>query len=64
MSVDEPVCVMGHAESATHVAAIMLNFTDELMGQTEIDWLLSNRSFIFPVETIPLSTDDVLVGTM
>ena len=28
--VDESVDVMGHAESAAHVAAIMLNFTDEV----------------------------------
>ncbi|MFB6167379.1 MAG: NAD(P)/FAD-dependent oxidoreductase [Haloferacaceae archaeon] len=28
--VDEPVYVMGHAESAAHVAGIMLNFTDEV----------------------------------
>lgn len=28
--VDEPVYVMGHSESAAHVAAIMLNFTDEV----------------------------------
>ncbi|QSG06037.1 NAD(P)/FAD-dependent oxidoreductase [Halapricum desulfuricans] len=30
MFVDEPVYVMGHGESAVHVAAIMLNFTDEV----------------------------------
>ena len=30
MFVDEPVYVMGHGESAAHVAAIMLNFTDEV----------------------------------
>ncbi|WP_311172122.1 NAD(P)/FAD-dependent oxidoreductase [Halobellus ordinarius] len=30
MFVDEPVYVMGHAESAAHVAGIMLNFTDEV----------------------------------
>jgi thioredoxin reductase (NADPH) len=30
MFVDEPVYVMGHAESAAHVAAIMLNFTNEV----------------------------------
>ncbi|MDZ7745841.1 MAG: NAD(P)/FAD-dependent oxidoreductase [Halobacteriales archaeon] len=30
MFVDESVYVMGHAESAAHVAAIMLNFTDEV----------------------------------
>ena len=28
--VDEPVYVMGHGESAAHVAMIMLNFTDEV----------------------------------
>ncbi|MFB6228896.1 MAG: NAD(P)/FAD-dependent oxidoreductase [Halobacteriales archaeon] len=30
MFVDQPVYVMGHGESAAHVAAIMLNFTDEV----------------------------------
>ncbi|QSG12328.1 Thioredoxin reductase [Halapricum desulfuricans] len=30
MFVDEPVYVMGHGESAVHVATIMLNFTDEV----------------------------------
>jgi thioredoxin reductase (NADPH) len=30
MFVDESVYVMGHAESAAHVAGIMLNFTDEV----------------------------------
>jgi len=30
MFVDEPVYVMGHSESAAHVAAIMLNFTDDV----------------------------------
>ncbi len=30
MFVDEPVYVMGHSESAAHVAGIMLNFTDEV----------------------------------
>ncbi|WP_135665600.1 NAD(P)/FAD-dependent oxidoreductase [Halorhabdus rudnickae] len=30
MFVDEPVYVMGHGESAVHVAGIMLNFTDEV----------------------------------
>jgi thioredoxin reductase (NADPH) len=30
MFVDEPVYVMGHGESAAHVAMIMLNFTDEV----------------------------------
>jgi thioredoxin reductase (NADPH) len=30
MFVDEPVFVMGHGESAAHVAMIMLNFTDEV----------------------------------
>ncbi|MEF8799784.1 MAG: NAD(P)/FAD-dependent oxidoreductase [Halolamina sp.] len=30
MFVDKSVYVMGHAESAAHVAAIMLNFTDEV----------------------------------
>ena len=30
MFVDESVYVMGHAESAAHVAAIMLNFTDDV----------------------------------
>ncbi len=30
MFVDEPVYVMGHSESTAHVAAIMLNFTDEV----------------------------------
>ena len=30
MFVDESVYVMGHAESAAHVAALMLNFTDEV----------------------------------
>jgi thioredoxin reductase (NADPH) len=30
MFVDEPVCVMGHGDSAAHVAMIMLNFTDEV----------------------------------
>jgi len=30
MFVDEPVYVMGHAESAVHVAGIMLNFTDDV----------------------------------
>ena len=30
MFVDESVYVMGHSESAAHVAAIMLNFTDEV----------------------------------
>jgi thioredoxin reductase (NADPH) len=30
MFVDEPVYVMGHGESAAHVAMIMLNFTDDV----------------------------------
>lgn len=30
MFIDEPVYVMGHSESAAHVAMIMLNFTDEV----------------------------------
>jgi thioredoxin reductase (NADPH) len=30
MFVDKPVYVMGHSESAAHVAGIMLNFTDEV----------------------------------
>ncbi len=30
MFVDQPVYVMGHAESTAHVAAIMLNFTDDV----------------------------------
>jgi len=30
MFVDEPVYVMGHGESAAHVAGLMLNFTDEV----------------------------------
>ena len=30
MFVDRPVYVMGHSESAAHVAAIMLNFTDDV----------------------------------
>jgi thioredoxin reductase (NADPH) len=30
MFVDEPVYVMGHGDSAAHVAMIMLNFTDEV----------------------------------
>ncbi|MFB6361827.1 MAG: NAD(P)/FAD-dependent oxidoreductase [Halobacteriales archaeon] len=41
MFVDQPVYVMGHAESTAHVAAIMLNFTDEvdiLTRGTEPEW--------------------------
>jgi thioredoxin reductase (NADPH) len=41
MFVDEPVYVMGHSESAAHVAAIMLNFTDAvdlLTRGTEPEW--------------------------
>ncbi|QSG09431.1 Thioredoxin reductase [Halapricum desulfuricans] len=41
MFVDEPVYVMGHGESAVHVAAIMLNFTDEvdlLIRGKEPEW--------------------------
>jgi thioredoxin reductase (NADPH) len=41
MFVDESVYVMGHAESAAHVAALMLNFTDEvdlLTRGTEPEW--------------------------
>ena len=38
---DEPVYVMGHDESAAHVAMIMLNFTDDvdlLLRGTEPEW--------------------------
>ncbi|MDZ7850540.1 MAG: NAD(P)/FAD-dependent oxidoreductase [Halodesulfurarchaeum sp.] len=41
MFVDKSVYVMGHAESAAHVAALMLNFTDEVDLLTRgdpIDW--------------------------
>jgi thioredoxin reductase (NADPH) len=41
MFVDESVYVMGHGESAAHVAAIMLNFTDEvdlLMRGEDPEW--------------------------
>lgn len=37
MFVDEPVYVMGLSESAAHVAAIMLNFTDEVTLLTRGD---------------------------
>ncbi len=41
MFVDEPVYVMGHGESAAHVAMIMLNFTDDvdlLLRGNEPEW--------------------------
>ncbi len=41
MFVDEPVYVMGHGESAAHVAMIMLNFTDDvdlLLRGHEPEW--------------------------
>ncbi|CCQ32288.1 thioredoxin reductase protein [Halorhabdus tiamatea SARL4B] len=41
MFVDEPVYVMGHGESAVHVAGIMLNFTDEvdlLTRGNDLEW--------------------------
>jgi thioredoxin reductase (NADPH) len=41
MFVDEPVYVMGHGESAAHVAMIMLNFTDDvdlLLRGAEPEW--------------------------
>lgn len=51
MFVDKPVYVMGHAESAAHVAALMLNFTDE------VDLLTRGE----PVEWSD-ETDDMLDG--
>lgn len=41
MFVDQPVYVMGHGESAAHVAGIMLNFTDDvdlLTRGAETEW--------------------------
>ncbi|MEF8771896.1 NAD(P)/FAD-dependent oxidoreductase [Halodesulfurarchaeum sp.] len=41
MFVDKSVYVMGHGESAAHVAALMLNFTDEvdlLTREADINW--------------------------
>jgi thioredoxin reductase (NADPH) len=45
MFVDEPVYVMGHGESAAHVAMILLNFTDD------VDLLLRGDEPIWSAET-------------
>jgi thioredoxin reductase (NADPH) len=45
MFVDEPVYVMGHGDSAGHVAALMLNFTDE------VDLLTRGEPVIWSNET-------------
>jgi thioredoxin reductase (NADPH) len=67
MFVDQSVYVMGHAESAAHVALIMLNFTDDvdllLRGDDptwsdETDELLSNH----PIDVIHEDVDGVQNG--
>jgi thioredoxin reductase (NADPH) len=67
MFVDQSVYVMGHAESAAHVALIMLNFTDDvdllLRGDDptwseETDEMLSNH----PIDVIHEDVDGVQNG--
>jgi thioredoxin reductase (NADPH) len=67
MFVDQSVYVMGHAESAAHVALIMLNFTDDvdllLRGDDptwseETDEMLSNH----PIDVIHSDVDGVQNG--
>ena len=67
MFVDQPVYVMGHAESAAHVAALMLNFTDEVDLLTrgadpewsdETDRMLDN----YPIDVIHADVTGVQNG--
>ncbi|MFB6250808.1 MAG: NAD(P)/FAD-dependent oxidoreductase [Halobellus sp.] len=51
MFVDQPVYVMGYAESAAHVAGIMLNFTDE------VDLLTRGHEPEWSVETEQMLAD-------
>ncbi|MFB6219456.1 MAG: NAD(P)/FAD-dependent oxidoreductase, partial [Halobacteriaceae archaeon] len=51
MFVDESVYVMGHSESAAHVAAIMLNFTDD------VDLLLRGDDPTYSEETAEMLAD-------
>jgi thioredoxin reductase (NADPH) len=67
MFVDESVYVMGHAESAAHVAGIMLNFTDDVdlltRGESrewsdETDEMLANH----PIDVVPEEVTGVQNG--
>jgi thioredoxin reductase (NADPH) len=57
MFVDKPVYVMGHSESAGHVAAILLNFTDEvdlLTRGAEPEWSTDTEQILanHPIDVI------------
>lgn len=67
MFVDQPVYVMGYGESAAHVAAIMLNFTDDVDLLTrgddpewseETDELLASH----PIDVVPEEVTGVQNG--
>ncbi|UHQ96144.1 NAD(P)/FAD-dependent oxidoreductase [Natrinema halophilum] len=67
MFVDEPVYVMGHGESAAHVAMIMLNFTDDvdlLLRGDEPTWSDETATMLehHPVDIIPEDVTGVRNG--
>ncbi len=67
MFVDEPVYVMGHAESAAHVAALMLNFTDEvdlLTRGSEPEWSEETAEMLagHPIDVVPEDVSGVQNG--
>ena len=67
MFVDEPVYVMGHGESAAHVAMIMLNFTDEvdlLLRGDEPTWSeeTDRQLRAHPVDVIEEDVDSIEKG--
>jgi thioredoxin reductase (NADPH) len=67
MFVDEPVYVMGHGESAAHVAGIMLNFTDEvdlLTRGEEPEWSDETGDVLdrHPIDVVHADVDGVRNG--
>ncbi|MFB6142937.1 MAG: NAD(P)/FAD-dependent oxidoreductase [Halorientalis sp.] len=67
MFVDEPVYVMGHGDSAAHVAMIMLNFTDEvdlLLDGDEPTWSDETDDLLaaHPVDVVAAEVTDVENG--
>jgi len=72
MFVGESVYVMGHSESAAHVAMIMLNFTDDvdlLLRGDEPTWsdetatLLEGHPSISSTRTLPVSETATTAGS-
>jgi thioredoxin reductase (NADPH) len=67
MFVDESVYVMGHGESAAHVAAIMLNFTDEVdlltRGESP-EWCDDTATMLthHPIDVVPEDVTGVQNG--